>query len=162
MPLPSAEDHLRRGENHRACAEVARDANALALARDHRDRAVVDYLAALATCAIWPARPDEALRHVEQERDEARAAIRAYVDSTPKLIAERDHARAEVAGVRASLAEQAGLVDDLTATLAMRTGQLARLQVVADAARVFCESEPDSPARTDAYERLFAAVKAAS
>lgn len=123
-PLPSAEDHLRRGEQRRACAEVARAADDFALARDHRDRAVVDYLAALATCAIWPARVDEAVRHVEQERDEALAKA---VDA--------EHSRKVNA---------------------------ARLQGVANLARVFCESEPDSPARADAYEQLFAAVKAAS
>jgi hypothetical protein len=116
-PLQSAEDHLRRGEQRRACAEVARDANDFALARDHRDRAVVDYLAALATCAIWPAWPP---RVVEPDSPEALAML---------------------------------------AELRLARGVQARLRLVADAARVYVESEPDSPARADAYERLFAAVR---
>jgi hypothetical protein len=40
------------------------------------------------------------LRRAEQERDEAHATIRAYVDSAEQLLAERDLARAELASAR--------------------------------------------------------------
>jgi chromosome segregation ATPase len=60
---------------------------------------------------------------------------------------ERDEARAELFGVRASLAELADEVEDLKATLAMRTGQLmaSRRHVQqADAERDLARAEVES------------------
>jgi ribonuclease Y len=70
--------------------------------------------------------------HSHMTREESQARARRFDlpggESTAAALRraeqERDRALAEVSGVRASLAELADEVDDLKATLAMRTGQL--------------------------------------
>lgn len=65
------------------------------------------------------------LRRVEQELAEALQAA-SDADAAAEI------ARDELLGVRAALAEQAALVEDLQATLAVRTGQLTGARVGVD------------------------------
>lgn len=135
----NADQHYVLGEQLRACADVASKQSDFALAYDARGRARLHYAAAVAACAIWPGRSDESLvERAEAERDVVAARLAVRDMQAKSDAAELASARTELDAVRTAL---------------------AGLQAVEQAARIFCEAEPESPARAAAYEQLFAAVR---